>query len=139
LAIPNFNAMGSGVLDDLAGLVDDVLDRLAVRELAKVLGRATENVDSVDAGFDSGLNVVHVATDVSENLGSKIHAGDVVAVLEGLGRCCRGGELDVISTEIREHSSNITSIISSEVGTVELLSFAESRVNDLEVLSVVDR
>src|SRR5712691_4844075 len=71
-------------LDDGAGLADDVVDALSVRELAQVRRRTEEDVDARDTGLHGHARVVHMTPYVREHLGPEPQARDDPQVLTGL-------------------------------------------------------
>jgi hypothetical protein len=116
--------------DHRARLVDDLLDALAVGELAQDRGGAEEDVDTVDAGLDGDARVVHVAADVGEDLRAERQGGDGLAILVGLRAGDRGGQLDVLDTELVQGLGDLDLLLRGEMGAGELLALAERRVDD---------
>lgn len=52
-----------------------------MRMLPEVRGRANDNVEAINTSFHSQAGIVHVATDVGQNLGLEAELADGLAVL----------------------------------------------------------
>jgi len=111
--------------DDLAGVLDDLVDALPVAEFAEEGRRPEKDVDAVDARFDRDACVVHVATHVSQHLRVERERRDRAAVFERLGRRDRRGELDVLHAELVEQLRDGDLVRGCEVRVRELLALAE--------------
>src|SRR5438477_89134 len=120
--------------DDLAGVLDDLVDAFAVAELAEDRGRAEEDVDAIDAGLHGDARVIHVAAHVREHFRPERKRGDRPAILERLGRRHGRGELDVFDPEGVEQLGDGYLVCRCEVRVRELLPLAERRVDDRESL-----
>ena len=70
-------------LNHLHRAVDDLANRLAVRELAQVAARAEQHVDAVHARVHSQARVVQVAARVGQQLGPQPEPGDARAIRAG--------------------------------------------------------
>src|SRR6267143_1484720 len=130
----DFLAVVADERDHLARVFDDLVDALAMAELAQDRGRAEEDVDAVDAGLHGDARVVHVAADVRQHLRAERQGGDRPAVLEGLRGRHRGGQLDVFDPERVEQPRDGDLVRRCEMRVGELLPLAESRVDDREAL-----
>ena len=73
---------------------------LAVRVFSEERRSSDNNIDTVDTGLDSNSRVVHVTSDVCENLGvleAKLANGFTVG--SRFGRSCGVSELNVLDAE----------------------------------------
>src|SRR2546425_5415609 len=120
--------------DDLASVLDDLVDALPVAELAQVRRGPEEDVDTVDAGLDGDPRVVHVATHVRQDLRLQRKGRDGPAVLERLGRGDRRRELAVLDAELIEQLRDGDLLRRREMRVRELLPLAERGVDDREAL-----
>jgi hypothetical protein len=129
-------ALALDVSDDLNGRLLDVSHVLSVRVLSQVLRSANNDIDTVNAGLNSDLGIFHCASHVSEDLGLEAELADLLAVLAGLGRGHRAGELNVLDTKVRESLGNLDLGLCVKVGIGKLLSLSQGTLNDLEVVGV---
>lgn len=60
--------MGLDKLNDLNSGLRNVVHILSVRVLAEERGSANDNIDTVDARLDRNSSIVHVASDVCQDL-----------------------------------------------------------------------
>lgn len=74
-----------------------------MRVFAQKARSADDDIDTVNTSLDGDSGIVHVASDVSENLGAlETELADGLAVGTRLGRGSGRGELDVFNTEFVE-------------------------------------
>lgn len=78
-------------------------------------------------GLDSKLGVVHVAADVSEDLGLEAHVADPLAVVVGLLRRRGRRELDVLDAKVAQRLGNLHLGLGVEEGVGELLALCAAR------------
>lgn len=102
----------------------------------QVLAGANNDIDTVNTGLNSHLNIVHVTPDVGQNLGLEAELADGFAVLARLLTCARAGELDAVNTELIERLGDLDLSLSVEVCVGELLALTECRLDDLEARDV---
>lgn len=100
-----------------------------MRVLAKVRGCANDDVEAIDTGFHSQTGVIHVATDVGEDLGLETELADGLAILSRLLRGGGGGKLDVVDAEVVESLGNLDLGLDIEEGVCELLALAKGGLN----------
>lgn len=67
-----------------------------------------------------------MTADVSQNLGLEAELADSLAILAGLLRSRRGGQLDVVNTEVIESLGNLDLGLGVEEGVGELLALSQS-------------
>src|ERR1700760_3986886 len=87
--------------------------------------------------FDGNSGIVHVTTDMCEDLGFETQAANLDTVKTALLRGGRIGEFNVINTKVIEGSSNFNLGIGVEEGIGKLFSFTKSRFDNLESASIV--
>lgn len=76
---------------------------LAVRVFPQERRRANDDINTVHTGLDGDTRIVHVASDVGENLGPlEAELTDSFAVSAGFGRGGGRGQFDVFDTELIE-------------------------------------
>jgi hypothetical protein len=151
----DFETLGLDELDDLNGSVLgielvagkwnfdswdatylDVSHVLAVRVLSQERAGANDNIDTVNTGLDSNLDIVHVAADVSQDLGLETELADGLAVETRLLRGTRRGELDAVNTELVQSLGDLDLGLGVKVGIGKLLALTQRRLDDLEVWHV---
>lgn len=120
-------------LDDLDGGLCNVVHVLTVGVLSQELGGTNDDIDTVNTGGDGESCVVHVASDVSENLGLKTELADGLAIGPRLLRCCGGGQLDVVNTKVIKGLGNLDLGLGVEEGRSKLLSLSQSGLDELEL------
>jgi len=117
-----------------AGLTNlDVCHVLAMTVLPEILTRANDDVDTIDASLHRNLDIVHVTSDVRENLGLQSQLADGLAVLAALLTRTRASELDAVDTESIKLLGDRNLGLGVEVGIGELLALAKCRLDDLEI------
>jgi hypothetical protein len=79
----NLEAVGLGELNDLLGLFGNPVEVLSVGVLHKLSRSADAHVDSVDACFNGEASVVHVASNVDQDLCLETHLANSLGI--GLG------------------------------------------------------
>lgn len=119
--------------DDLLCSLGDVGHVLAMGELPEEGRGSDDDVDTIDTGRDGESCVIHVATDVGEDLGLESELADSHEVEPGLLGGSRGGDLDVVDTKVIESLGNLNLLCSVEEGIRELLTLSQRRLDDLEV------
>ena len=112
----DLNALGLDVLDDLDGGLLDIGHVLTMRMFPEEGRGADDNVDAVDAGLDGNLGILHVASDVGEDLGLEAELADGFTVLAGLLRGGRRGQLYVVGAKLVESLCNFDLLVGVEVG-----------------------
>lgn len=132
----NLDALGLDELDDLDGALGDVVHVLAVGVLSQELGGADDDVNTVYPGLDGNLGVVHVATDVRQDLGLQAQFADGLTVLTGLLGGHWRGQFDVIDTEVVQGLGDFDLLLLVEEGVGKLLTFTQGGVDQLEVVDV---
>jgi hypothetical protein len=111
----------------------DVGHVLAVRVLSQERAGANDNIDTVDTSLDSNLDIVHMAADVSQDLGLETELADGLAVETRLLRGTRRGELDAVNTKLVESLGDLDLGLGVKVGIGKLLALTQRRLDDLEV------
>lgn len=111
----------------------DVGHVLAVRVLTEERAGANDDIDTVNASLDGDLDIVHVASHVSEDLGLQAKLADGLAVKARLLRGAGRRQFDAVDSELIESLGNLDLGLGVEVGVGKLLALAESRLDDLEV------
>jgi len=101
--------------------------------LPEILTRANDDVDTIDASLHRNLDIVHVTSDVRENLGLQSQLADGLAVLAALLTRTRASELDAVDTESIKLLGDRNLGLGVEVGIGELLALAKCRLDDLEI------
>jgi hypothetical protein len=129
----NFDALGFDKLDNLNRSLGDVRHILAMGEVPQELGSAHDDIDTIDTGLDCDTGVVHVASDVCDDLGLEAKFADGLTVLSRLLRSGRRGELDAIDTKIVKRLGDLDLGLSVEEGIGKLLALSECRLDNLEV------
>src|SRR3569833_616674 len=105
--------------------VDDVGHVLAVRVLAKIRRGADHDIKAITSRLHGQTGVVHVAANMSQDLGLEAELADSLAVLSRLLRGGGGRELDVVDTEIIESLGDLDLGLGIEEGVGKLLALAE--------------
>jgi len=121
-------------LDDPARLDDDLVDALAVREVAEERRRPEEDVDPGHAGLDGDAGVIHMTPHVRKYLCMEAQRRDHPQVFAGLRGRDRRGQLDVLDPEFVQELRDGDLVGRREVGVRELLALAERGVDDRESL-----
>lgn len=129
----DLNAVALDKLNDLDSGLCNVVHVLAVGVLSQELGGTNDDIDTIDTGGDSESCVVHVASDVSENLGLKTELADGLAIGPRLLRCCGGGQLDVVDTKVVQSLGNLDLGLGVKEGRGKLLSLSQSGLDELEL------
>lgn len=111
----------------------DVLSHVfSVRMVAEVAGGSNNDIESVNARLDGDSRIVHVAADVSENLGLETELADSFTVPSRLFAGGGRRHLNVVDTKLIQRFRDFDLGLEVEVGIGELLAFAEGAFNDLE-------
>ena len=111
----------------------DVGHVLAMRVLPQVLRGTDNDIDTVNTSLNSDLDIVHVTSDVSQDLGLQAELANGLAVLAGLLACAGAGELNAVNTKFIQLLGNCNLHVGVKVGIGELLTLTKGRFNDLEV------
>ena len=98
---------------------------LAVRELPQELGCSHDDVDTVDTSLNCYPGIIHVAANVGENLGFEAELADRLAVLAGLLRGGRRGELDAVDAKVIKRPGNFDLGFGVKKSVGELLTLCE--------------
>lgn len=114
----------------------DVSHVLAVRVFPEVLRGTNNDINTIDTGLDSDLDIVHVTSDVSQDLGLQAELADGLAVLARLLACARAGQLDAVHSKFIQLLGDCDLHVGVEVGIGELLTLTERRLDNLEVGNV---
>lgn len=101
--------------------------------LPEVLAGANNDINTVNTGLNSNPDIVHVTSDVSQDLSLQAKLADSLAILAGLLTGARAGELDAVNTEVIEGLGDLDLGLGVEVGVGELLTLTQGRLDDLEV------
>src|SRR5487761_1662881 len=118
------------VFDDLAGDVDDLVERAAVAGAAQHLGGGEQHVDPVGASLQRPVDVLDRAAGVGEHSRPRPAGHRRPEIRLRLGRRRRGGHLDVLHSKAVELGQDLQLLGGGEVGAGELLALAEGRVHD---------
>lgn len=111
----------------------DVGHVLAVRVLSQERTGTNDNIDTVDTSLNSNLDIVHVAADVSQDLGLKTELADGLTIKTRLLRGTRRSELDAVNTKLIQSLSDLDLGLGVKVGIGKLLALTQRRLDDLEV------
>lgn len=104
-----------------------------MRVLSQERAGANDDIDTVNTSLDSNLDIVHVAADVSQDLGLEAELADSLAVKTRLLGGTRRGELDAVNTKLVQSLSDLDLGLGVEVGIGKLLALTQRRLDDLEV------
>src|SRR5487761_1650544 len=118
------------VFDDLAGDVDDLVERAAVAGAAQHLGGGEQHVDPVGASLQRPVDVLDRAAGVGEHSRPRPAGHRRPEIRLRLGRRRRGGHLDVLHSKAVELGQDLQLLGGGEVGAGDLLALAEGRVHD---------
>lgn len=86
---------------------------------------ADDDIDTIDTGLDSNLDIVHVASDVSQDLGLQSELADSLAIQARLLGSTRASEFDAINTEFVQSPRDLDLGLGVEIGIGELLALAK--------------
>lgn len=100
-----------------------------MRMLAEVRGCANDDVETVDTSLHGQTGIVHVATDVGQDLGLEAELADGLAIPSRLLRGGGRSKLDVVDTEVVEGLGNLDLGLRVEEGVRELLTLTEGRLD----------
>ena len=109
---------------------DDLVDALAVAELAQPRGGADHHVDAVHARLDGHLRVVPVAADVGQDAGVEIEPGNGAQVVQAAGRRLRRGQFQVFHPELVQPAGDADFLLGGELRIDELLPLAQGGVDN---------
>ena len=96
-----------------------------MRVLAKIRGGANHHVEAVDSSIHSQSGIVHVAANVGQDLGLEAELADGLTIHPRLLGGGRGGELDVVDTELVESPGNLDLGLGIEEGIGKLLALTK--------------
>lgn len=93
-----------------------------MREFTEEGGCANDDIDTVDTSLDGDAGIVHVATNVGEDLGTETELADGLAVETRLLRGSGGGKLNILDTKGIEGLGNSDLGLGVEEGIGELFT-----------------
>lgn len=83
-------------------------------------------VHLTNSSLDCDSGIIHVTSDVGENLGLKSQLTNGLAILETLWGSSRAGEFDIVDTEVIEGLGDFDLLFSGEECGCELLTLAKT-------------
>lgn len=105
--------------------------------LAKIRRCTNDDIEAVDSRLYRHASIVHVAADVSQDLGLEAELADGLAILAGLLRGSRRGKLDIIDAKVIESPGDLNLGLGVEEGIGKLLSLTEGRLDYGWAISLV--
>ena len=121
----HFQSLALDKLDNLHRAVDDLADRLAMREFSQIAAGAKEDVDAVNAGVYGQAGIVEMAARMGEQLGAQPQAGDARAVSAALGAGSRRGQLQILDAEGIQQMGDLDFLPAVEECIGELLALTQ--------------
>ncbi|KAH3671919.1 hypothetical protein OGAPHI_000105 [Ogataea philodendri] len=128
----DLDTFGLDKLNHLHRRFGDVRHVLTVRVLSQELRSSNNNIDTINTSLDSNFCVVHVTSDMGQNLGFQSQLANRLAISPTLFRGDRRGQLDVVHSKIIQSLGNLYFLLGGEKGVGKLLTFSQSRFNQLE-------
>jgi len=104
-----------------------------VRVLPQERAGANDDIDTVDTSLNSDFDIVHVTSDVSQDLGLEAELADSNAVQARLLTRARAGKLNAVNSELVKGFGDSDLGLGVEVGVGELLALSQCRLNDFEI------
>ena len=87
-----------------------------MRVLSQERRGSNDNVDAVNTSLDCYSSIVHVTSNVGENLGLQAELANCFTVLAGLLGSCRASQLDIVCAKLIEGFGNLDLLSGIEVG-----------------------
>lgn len=97
--------------------------------LTKVRRCTNDDIEAVDTSLYCHTSIVHVAADVSQDLGLEAELADGLAILAGLLRGSWRGKLDIVDAEVIESLGNLDLGLGIEEGIGKLFTLTEGRLD----------
>lgn len=104
-----------------------------MREFAQERRCADDDINTIDTSLDGDASIIHMATDVGEDLGAQTELADGLAVSPRLLRGSGGGELDVLDTEGVQSLGNRDLGLGVEEGIGKLFALSQCALDDVEI------
>ncbi|EEQ40972.1 homocitrate synthase, mitochondrial precursor [Clavispora lusitaniae ATCC 42720] len=132
----NLNALGLDKLNHLNGRLSNVVHVLAVRISSQESRCANNNINTVHAGLHGHSGIVHVTTNMRQDLGLQAQLANGLAVSSRSFRSNRRGQFDVVHTEIVQGLGNLNLLFCGEKGIGKSLALSQSGFDNLELVNV---
>ncbi|KAH3676951.1 hypothetical protein OGATHE_001441 [Ogataea polymorpha] len=113
-------------------LLSDVRHVLTVRILSQKLGGSNDHIDTINTCLNCNLSIIHMTSDVSQNLSLKPKFTNGLAIDSTLLGGNRRGQFNVVDTKVIQSLGDFNLFFCAEEGVGKLLTFSQGRLNQLE-------